>query len=118
MEGGSGGQESVRSKRPSGGRVDPAEVIAIPKRYGTRPGSGLGVVGAVVGMSEQAERRIKRVKVGKGRSEVEVRFFCLFCFCWGVATLGVDGRQGDGEGEEDTRWGGRRLTKGLSDHLS
>lgn len=42
-----------------------------------------GVVGAVVGMSEQAERRIKRVKVGKGRSEVEVRFFVFFVFLGG-----------------------------------
>lgn len=39
-----------------------------------------GAVGAVVGMSEQAERKIKRVNVGKGRFEVEVRFFVFFGF--------------------------------------
>lgn len=42
-------------------------------------------------MSKQAERKIKRGEVGKGRFEAEMR--CLsFLFLLGVATLGVDGR--------------------------
>lgn len=59
-----------------------------------------GVVGAVVRVSEQAERKIRRGKVEKGRFGVEVRFCLLFSL--GVATLGVAGRLRDGEGEEDT----------------
>lgn len=38
----------------------------------------------------------------KGRFGFEVRFLSSFLFLLGVATLGVDGRLGDGEGEEDT----------------
>lgn len=42
-------------------------------------------------MSKEAERKIKRGKVGKGRFEVEMRFLS-FLFLLGVVTLGVDGR--------------------------
>lgn len=41
MEGGSGGQESVRSKRPSGGRLDWGRVIAVAETCGTRLVAGL-----------------------------------------------------------------------------
>lgn len=69
-----------------------------------------GVVGAAVRLSEQAERKILRGEVEKGRFGFKVRFLS-FLFLLGVATLGVDGRLGDEEGEEDTWGGGRWLTK-------
>ena len=38
----------------------------------------LRVVGAAFGVSQQAERKIRRGKVGKGRFEVVVHFFFFF----------------------------------------
>ena len=40
----------------------------------------LRVVGAAFGVSQQAERKIRRGKVGKGRFEVEVHFFFFLSF--------------------------------------
>lgn len=108
----------VRSKRPSGGRFDRGEVIAVPPAPAPEgwDEAGLGIFGVVgMGIGERAERRIK---AGGKSGEGQVRggdagFFVFFCFRRGVATLGVDARrEGDGEGEEGTRRGGRRLTKG------
>lgn len=42
-----------------------------------------GVVGAVVGVNEQAERKIQRGKVEKGRFEVEGRFLSFLFFLEG-----------------------------------
>lgn len=42
----------------------------------------LRVVGAVFGVSQQAERKIRRGKVGKGRFEVHFFFFVVFVEEW------------------------------------
>lgn len=61
-------------------------MIAVTKRYGTM-GRGrapvFGVVGAVVGASERAERKIQRGEVGKGRFEDGVHFLSFFVFVGG-----------------------------------
>lgn len=74
MEGGSGGQESVQSKRPSGGRLDRGRVIAVTKTCGTRPGSGLQGCRSCFRCEPTGREENQRGKVGKGRFKVEVRF--------------------------------------------
>lgn len=55
-------------------------LLSVTKRYGTRPGSGLRDCLAAVGVSEQAERKIKRGKLEKGRFDVELHFLSSFLF--------------------------------------
>lgn len=85
-----------------GGGLTEVGLMPSPRGMGRGWAWVFGVLGAVVRVSEQAERKILRGKVEKGRFGVKVRFCLFFCFCWGVATLGVGGRLGDREGEEDT----------------
>ncbi|XP_029096011.1 serine/threonine-protein kinase WNK3 [Monodon monoceros] len=73
MEGGSGGQESVQSKRPSGGRLDRGRVIAVTKTCGTRPGSGLQGCRSCFRCEPTGGEENQRGKVGKGRFKVEDR---------------------------------------------
>lgn len=78
-------------------------MIAFTKRYGTRPGWGLRGYRSCCRCERTGGEGNSEGKVRKGRFEVEVRFLSfLFRFCWRVATLGVDGRLGNGEGEENT----------------
>lgn len=74
----------LRSKRPSGGRLDRGRVIVVAKRYGTRPGLGLrGCRSCCPFERTGGEENSKVGGVEKGRFGFEVRFLSFSIFVGG-----------------------------------